>query len=332
MKNIFLLLLAVFILSACSSKKRVVVAPKILPTWYTHEIKSNVHTLYSVGDGEDREEAIANALSAMASTLSVSISSEFTIKSVVHDGEVSSIQRDSKNEVNSQVKPIRISNYLVLHSKEFGFSRYLVAIKSDKKKLFSSLHKEISQEFDSIQRKHEESVEFNLMKRLSLYKNAKESMSGLKNTLLVMNSLNPNFNDRSYVNKVFDIENRYDSLLSQITFSIDANYDARKLIPSISNGLSLSKYKILKKSKNKNHFRIALHASTVKAESYGFTLARCAISITVKNSKGEVIGSNKLNITGQSTQGYEIAKENVSVKLNAMVIKDGIEKIIGLEF
>lgn len=331
MKNVLIFLLALFILSGCSSKKRVVVAPKTLPTWYTNELKSNAHTLYAVGEGEDKAEAIANALSAMASTLSVSISSEFNTKSVVRDGEISSIQRDSVNEINSKVKAIRISNYQIINAKEFGFQRYLVAISSDKKRLFSSLFKEISQEFENIQRKYEESLEFNLVKRLSIYKKAKDTTVALKNTLIVMNSLNPSFNDRTYVEQVLKIQNRYDSLLSQITFSIDANSDAKKLVPSIANGLSLEKYKIAKKTNTKNHFKIRLKALNVKAKSYGFTLARAAISITVKDNTGKIIGSNKLNITGQSTQGYEIAKENVAMKLNAKILEEGIEKIIGLE-
>lgn len=39
---------------------------------------------------------------------------------------------------------------------------------------------------------------------------------------------------------------------------------------------------------------------------------------------------NKLNINGQSTYGYLDAKENVVMKLHALVEKDGIEKVIGL--
>ena len=331
MKNILVVFLALFILSGCSSKKRVVVAPKTLPTWYTNEIKSNATTLYSVGEGEDKAQAIANALSNMAATLSVSISSEFSTKSVVRDGTISSVQTDSINEIQSKVKRIRISNYQIINTKEFGFQKFLVAIQSDKEKLFSSLSKEIEQNFDIIQIKYEESKQFNLVKRISIYKNAKESTANVKNTLIVMNSLKPSFDDTRYIRELLEIENRYDSLLSKITFSIDANNDARKLMPSIANGLSLSKYKISKKAKGKNHFRIRLNASTVKARSYGFTLARSAISITVKDHTDKVIGSNKLNITGQSTQGYEVAKENVSVKLNAKVIQQGIEEIIGLE-
>ena len=323
--------MSLLIFSACSSKKRVEAEAKIVPSWYINQTKSDSNTLYSVGEGEDKASAIANALNNMASTLSVSIESDFTTKSVVRDGLVSSVQRDSTSEIRSKVKKIRISDYQIINTEEFGFLRYLVAIKSDKYKLFTSLNKELNQNFSIIQRKYEEASEFNTLKKLSIYKKAKESLGDVKNTLIVMHSLNAGFDDKAYLSKVLEIENRYESLLSKITFSIDANEDAKNLMDSVANGLSLEKYKIIKKSTGKNHFTIRIVSSTSQAASYGFNLARSAISITVKDNDATVIGSNKLNLTGQSTQGYAIAKENVSVKLNAAILENGIANIIGLE-
>ena len=331
MKLLLSIFLVLFIVSGCSSKKRVVAPIKVLPTWYTSPSMSNAHTLYAVGEGEDKNIAVANALSNMAATLSVSIESDFNTKSVVRDGVIQSVQTDSINQVNSKVKKLRISNYQIINSKEYGFQRYLVSIKSDKRKLFSSLLKEIDEKIDSIQIKYKESEKFNSIKQLNVLKVAKETTATMRNTLLVMNLLNPSFDDRQYLSQLLNIENRYDTLLSKITFSIDANEDARKLMPVIANGLSLEKYNIVKKTNGKNHFQIRLVSSTSRASSYGFDLARSAISITVKDNTKTVIGSNKLNVTGQSTQGYAIAKENIALKLNAQVLETGIENIIGLE-
>ena len=60
-------------------------------------------------------------------------------------------------------------------------------------------------------------------------------------------------------------------------------------------------------------------------------MARSVITITIKDNTGAIIGSNKLNITGQSSQGYGIAKENVAMKLNALIKEKGIAEVIGLE-
>lgn len=331
MRIFLIFFIALLIFSGCSSKKRVVAEAKTLPSWYINQAKSDRNTLYSVGEGEDKASAIANALSNMASTLSVSIESDFNTKSVVRDGLLTSVQNDSTSEIHSKVKKIRISDYQIINAEEFGFLKYLVEIKSDKSKLFTSLNKELSQNFSIIQRKYEDAQEFNTLKKLSIYKMHKESLGDVKNTLIVMHSLNSSFDARVYLAKVLEIENRYESLLSKITFSIDTNYDAKNLKASVANGLSLQKYKIIKKSTGKNHFNIRIVSATSEAKSYGFDLARSAISITVKDDDATVIGSNKLNLTGQSTQGYAIAKENVAVKLNAAILENGIANIIGLE-
>jgi len=330
MRILISLFLALIVLSGCGSQKRVVVQKKQLPVWYANPTKSTSTTLYSVGEGQNKQEAVANALNNMASTLSVSLSSEFNTKSVVKDGTIESYQTTSTNEVNTKVNTIRITNYEVINSNDFSFKRYLAEVKSDKRKLFIGLKQEIDQKLTMIQNENIEVKNYNAIKKLVTYKDAKISTSDIKTTLLVMSSLNPSFNDANYINKLQEIQNRYDRLLSKISFSIDSNNDAKNLKSSIANGLSAKKYSI-KNASGINHFKIHLLSETSKAKSYGFDLARSAISITVKDNKGVIVGSNKLNITGQSTQGYAIAKENVAIKLNSMIKKDGIAKIIGLE-
>ena len=329
--TLFTLSVLIFIGTGCSSKKRVVVAVKSLPTWYAKPAQSTPNTLYSVGEGENKSEALANALSNMASSLSVSISSEFSMQSRVREGSIKSIQRDSVSKVSSQVEALRISNYKVIHTKEYGFQRYLIAIQAEKEKIFSSLLKEIDQELDIIQTKYEESFQYDTLKQLSFFKQATIQTQTLKNTVLVMNILDSKFDDTLYLDKLLEIQNRYDTLHSQITFSIQADRNSEKLRTVISNGLSLEGYKMRTEKQDKNHFIVDISSKVSRAKSYGFDLARSAISIRVLNYNETICGSNKLNITGQSTQGYEIAKENVAVKLQTMLKKEGIGKIIGLE-
>lgn len=330
MKILISLVIALFILSGCGSSKRVVIEKKELPAWYINPFKTTSSTLYSVGEGENKTEAIANALNSMTSTLNVSISSEFNTKSVVKEGSLESYQSTSTNEVKSKVEKISISHYEVVNSKDFGFKRYLVSIKSDKRKLFEGLKKELQLKFKLIENRNIEVENYNAIKQLSIFKDARKSTADVKNIIAVMGSLNPSFSANIYMDKLQNIENRYEKLLSKISFSVDSNRDAVKLKPVILNGLSLKKYSIKKNGSN-NHFKILISSNTAKARAYGFDLARSAIAITVKDSAGVIIGSNKLNITGQSTQGYKIAKESVAMKLNEMVKKEGIAKVIGLD-
>ena len=318
-------------LSGCGSQKRVVVAQKKeVPSWYEHPPKSSSSELYAVGSGPDKQSAITDALTHMISTLSISVSSKFSAKTVVKEGSVNSYSGVYTDESSSEIINIRISNYELIESQSLGFKNYIVLVKSNKKKLFDSMKKEIEQSFEIIEKEKRSVEHLNMMKHLSFYRKSKETLSSLPNTLIVMSELNAVFDGSQYLSQAQAISAEYENLLATITFSIKSNNEAKNLMAPIAKGISAKKFKIANSS-GKNHFKVMIKSDIQKASSYGFTLARSAITITITDSSGATIGSNKLNITGQSSQGFGIAKENVAIKLNALIEKEGIAKVIGLE-
>ena len=331
MKILTAIFIALLLLSGCASQKRmVVVEKKSMPLWYTNPPLSDSAQIYATGEGENKEEAIKNALNTMASMLSVSLSSSFNSTATENQGLINNYQKTISSEIQSDVKKIRISNYEIINSVEQGFKEHLVLLKSNKSKLFESLKKELEIKFDIVEKRKKNMLSLNAIKQLNIYKELKTSLSDVANTLVVMDVLKSGFDGRSYIDKTEQVSSEYEVLLSKITFSIHSNKEAKNLESSIADGLS-SKNMQIKNISNKEHFKINIKSKSEKANSYGFTLARCAINITVEDHLGKIIGSNKLNIIGQSTQGYNIAKENVAIKLNAMIEKDGISKVIGLE-
>lgn len=322
----------VLVSSGCGTQKKVVVAKKKeLPSWYSNPPRSTSTELFAVGSGRDRQAAITDALTQMVSTLSVSVSSKFSAKTVVREGSVNSSRGTYTDESTSEVKEIRISNYELVDSQSLGFKNFAVLVKSNKQKLFLSMKKEIEQNFKIIEQEKESVKSLNMMKQLSFYKKSRDSLSTLANTLTIMKELKSSFSGSEYLDKAQEIKATYENLRATITFSIESNSDAKNLIAPIAKGISAKKLNIAKGSGNK-HFNIFIKSNITRASSYGFTLARSAIIIRIKDSRGNIIGSNKLNITGQSNGSYEIAKENVAVKLNALIKKEGISKVIGLEF
>ncbi|MEA1919837.1 MAG: LPP20 family lipoprotein [Campylobacterota bacterium] len=328
-KILLLFTAALLIFSGCGSQKRVVVAQKVYPPWYVNPPQSNTQEMYETGEGSTKEEAINNALSMMISTLSVSIESSYHSKTVENQGVVENFQKTVSNEIKSDVKKIRISHYDVIKTEDFGFKKYLVLLKADKRKIFESLEHELNQRFSMIDKRQKNIVNESILKQITFYQEVRSDLADVPDTLTVMNVLDKKFDGNNYLNKIETLNVHHSKLLAAISFSINSNIQAKNLVASVRNGLSDKHYHI-EASSGKNHFRISLNSHVEKAKAYGFTLARSAIAINVKDYKGMIIGSNKLNIIGQSTQGYEIAKENVAIKFNNMVEKEGIEKVLGL--
>ncbi len=325
-----LILLSLFFITGCSSKKQVIIEKKELPSWYLHPKKSTNYTLYAVGEGEDKNMAIYSALDAMVATLGITISSQYSSEIVAKDGFIDSYQATSEKKINAKVQEIHISSYEIINAQKFGFRRYFVEIKSDKQKLFSSLEKELKYNFKTIQKIYTKNEKSDILRKLKLYKDVTNLTKSIKNILVVMNGLKPTFDDSIYLNKLQMLNGRYENLHSKISFSIDSNNDASNLKNIVANGLNVAKYKI-DNLDGKNHFKIYISSKINKIKSYGFYLARSSIYIEVRDFKESVISSNTLNITTQSAQNYERAKENLVIKFSNIVKKQGIIKVLGLK-
>ena len=332
MKYIFLIVVTViFILGGCASAKpQVVVKEKTLPSWYTNPPLSNEQELYALGEGKDKKEAIAEALSLMASTLSVSISSNYNAKTEVREGSISRAAGVYKSDITSKVQEIRISSYDVLYAASLGFKRYTVLITSKKTKLFKSMVRELDQKFALIQSERKSLAGANALDKLFFYRKQKKSLQNLPNTLIVMNSLNPAFEGDEYIRKTQEIGFAYQEIVQNISFSIDSNALASNLKAPLAKGISERRLKI-KQANGPEHFSVYVTNNIEKAQAYGFWLARSEVVIKTKDYKGIIVGSNTLQIIGQSSQSFAIAKQNVAFRLGTLIQKEGIAKVLGLD-
>ena len=329
-KHLFLLVISLIFLSGCGSSKRMVVAEqKELPSWYVQVPKSTPSDLYAVGTGQNRQDAITDALTQMISTLGVSVSSEFSSRTIVKEGSKESYDATFTRKSKSEVKQVRISNYELVEAENLGYKKYAVLVKSNKKKLFESMKKELEQKFYKIAQREKIALNQNMLYQLNFYRDTLDELSSLENELIIMSELRSDFDTNKYLDKYNALDKKYATIYKKISFSFESNANAKNLEAPLAKAISEKKLHISSR-KGRGHFTIKIISHIERASSYGFTLARSSISIQVKDYKGTVIGSNKLNIVGQSTQGFTIAKQNVAIKLEALIKKEGISKILGI--
>ncbi|MFT7859847.1 MAG: LPP20 family lipoprotein [Sulfurimonas sp.] len=314
--------------SGCGSSQepQPLVQQQKLPQWYTSPPLSNSTTLYALGEGRDKKEAVATALSYMASTLSVSIESSYRAKTRVREGSVTSHEGVYDSDIASDVKKIRISNYQVLQAKSLGFKRYAVLISSNKQTLFSSLKKELEQKI-TLTHSKEKNLKNDPLAHYLFYKKLQNDLSNIPNTLIVMGELHNGFRDQKYINFLEEIEKKYNYYHANISFSISSNIS--NLGTPIAKALSKKGF-ALKKKNSKMHYRVIVDTSVERANAYGFTLARAELHIKTKSANGVTVASNVLHLQGQSSQGYSVAKQDLIRQLSNTIEKDGIAKVLNL--
>ena len=328
MKQFSLIFLVLgLLLSGCASKQKIVVAKKELPAWYVHPPKSNTYELFALGEGENQQDAINNALTLIASTLSVAISSNFSAKTVVKEGRINSSDATYINQTKSEVKKITISEYEIVHAQRLGFKRYAAVVKVNKQKMFQGLKNELDQKFAIYQNDIKNLEDLNALEQFALLRKIRANFSYIENALNVMKTLNENFNVTKYIQKMAQIDKKYQYLLKHISFWVSSNI--RSLAKPFTSALTEEQF-LVKKVRSTMHFDIYINAKIQKANAYGFTLARSELTLITKDHQGQIIASNVLHVTGQSSQGYEIAKQDLVKKVKNLIKKEGIAKVLNL--
>ncbi len=318
MKFSFLFIAVLLLFVGCSKLPTVEVAQKPQPAWMTNP-PSDASSLYGVGEGTDKENALANALNSIASTLSVSVKSKLTSDTRAYNyNGVENYTRDDEQKIALHVKEIRLSNYEILESEKIGFNSYATLVKSDKSALFNSLKDETDKTIALLKNDESTNKSANVLEQFYFYENASYISDDLLYKSLVLKVLKPSFDDGYILSEISSLKKSFSTLKSNITFSVTADGESQNLIDPFKSILSDRGFAIAQKE-DKYHLHVSITSNTIFTRAYGFNLARSAINIDVRDNKNQIVLSKKVDIIGQSSQGNEVAKQDVAIKFKQSV-------------
>jgi len=332
-KSIYVILITfVLFFSACGGTnpqvKEQLLEPKSdLPSWYINPPASERGVLYGVGEGVNKDDAVAHALSDILARLNVSISSSFSSKKVVREGRAESIDTMYIDKVSSIVQTISINNYDIVSYKKLGFKKYAALVKIDKKEFARSLKKEIQRslqittDFDALKG-------VNALHTLQAYKKRLKELEGLENKLAILSELDRSVDEQYYLQKYAVLQKSYAKLRHSITFWVIADF--APLAEPLKKGLTKEQFVIQKKHDSK-HFDIYVKTDITKSSSYGFIIARANVTLTTKGSSKKIIATNSLLLVGRSSQSFAVAKQDLVKSFNEKIKEEGVLKILGLD-
>ena len=336
MKKIFyalILTVSVFLLTGCFGVRAKSTAEGGVPKWYTTPPNNNGVFLYGTGAGYSKDDAINSALDNMVSRLSISIQSTYKNKTRVESGEFNSYYKKSEKNIKSEVAKIRVSNYDVSKSYTADDGTIYMLVRSNKDKFFNSLKKELDIKIKKAKDNIALNSNANVLKRYSFYKAAVKNLSSIVPNLLVLNVLNEDFNDKKYLNTIAKLNKDFENLKKSISFYIVADKNSLKLVEPIRVALTNAHLKVVRKKPNsKNGLIIVINSRVKNTKTMGMQVAKFAVDIKISEISGNIIGGNKLSLKGISAQGFELATEDAAKRLQKIIQKKGIGKILGVDF
>ena len=309
-----LVVLSIILLGGCAEPKvQTLHTEKTLPSWYLTPLLNNAEYIYGVGSGEDYDKSVKSALNNLISKLGISIKSTYKSNSNLQTGYREYFTKKTSTDLTSEVKKIRISNYEIINTQKQKYDFYVTLVRSNKELFKKSLIDSTDQIYADIGFKNRNISKTNPLTRYKFYENASKTLHETLPTLLVINSLDENFDNKKYLSQIKTIDLELDLLQKnmRLYFTYSKGYElfTNALKSSINDsGISISTVS----KEDKNQLEIYTSYKVNKSSSNGFFIARVSISITIKNYLGNTINTQVMNAIGHSTYSIEGAIDDAA--------------------
>ena len=325
-------LLMLVMLDGCGGKKAEppVYEKHTLPQWYLTPPKNSAEYLYGVGEGVDHDEAVKHALVNMTSKFGITVASHYESSSRFSQRYREYYSKTIRQDLQSEVESIHINNYETLEVKKIRYNRYIALIRSEKTGFVHGLIDSLDRQAKNIKAREKQILDSGVISRYNFYTEAVRKLESTFSTLVVLNTLSDTFDDNPYLQLVAEMHKKLRALKNTMTFSINGDRDSLGFMEVIRTALTDHQIKI-DAVEDKNHLSVYLSTTVGNSVSYGFYIAKTVLLVTVKDYQGRTVGGNRLNINGQATQGDSAALENASKKLQNMIQKEGLAKVLGVD-
>jgi uncharacterized membrane protein len=108
--------------------------------------QDNTATLYGVGDGKTKADAIESALSNLAGKLGTEIQANETLVKTQYTSAYRYNEEINQHTIESTIHKITLNQYQVVESKHLGYQQFLVLVSSHKLLLSKSLQQTLDQQ------------------------------------------------------------------------------------------------------------------------------------------------------------------------------------------
>ena len=252
------------------------------PKWYYKVYNSNEY-LFATGTAYDKNTAIKNALSNIASQLNVNVSSSLIINKGQHQDYYF---KDFYKEVSTKVENLPITNYQIVKLSKDDIN-YYVLIKVSKKDIAKNYKNEMANDLNKI----EELLKYK--KGFDGVVNAYKALKELKRVEKLNNIYQNLTDDRTYTKKIIILMNNINEIIKKNKFDLISN----------NSDFKLATIKLLTK-----YIRLSNNSSQ-KIRLKVYIKKQYILNQYVVNGKALFLGSHiiEINFIGKSYTSYKEA-------------------------
>ncbi len=326
MKKYFALLL-ITIFASCNSSK--IETMSGLPKWYSAPKQNDAVNLYGIGEGFSMDEATKAALKNLSSKLMVSISSE---SSMLLEENKLYANEETRQKINEVVEKMTFSNYVVSKTAQNG-ARIYIEISVDRKAFIEERTQKLSDLNKRMKDIYDDLVNKNILEKYNKLAEIINLCNEAKSISYILNGLGAGpIDKKSDMERYAFYQKSYDGILNQIEFFIELENSPKSIANVFNRAISNEKIKIAKsKTASTNLVIVNIKSDLVTNNIYGSEIAKLKVNISLLSNNNKVLGSNSIEVTGNSMVSKEEAVNAAVSSLAEKINQESILKILSIK-
>lgn len=323
-------LLSLVTLTGCDSTPSTPTQPSKMsalnaaPDWLLQPPADTTDTLYGIGSGKSRDDAIQNALADLTAKLGVTVSSQFSSQLNVKNRGFEWVKHDSQKTVKTQNVTLTLSNYEVVSSHQPLPTQVSVLIKTDKKRLTADTKLALNRFIGQAPWQQNNWATLGVIGQFQHAEKTLKALPEFERQLAVFKSLQPSQSVETYAQFIKQTEQIFLTTQNNLSFEVSA-----------SNAASAPFAKLLQQALAQNNLlkpqataRLVISVDEQISQAQGFSIVRSTFTLNTYEQSTLKAGQT-LPLKGQGLQLNQ-AKNQVQQRFKEQIEQQSLLQILGI--
>ncbi|MDA3806405.1 MAG: LPP20 family lipoprotein [Thiomicrorhabdus sp.] len=300
---------------------------EIIPAWFISPPKDNAVTLFGLGEGKTKADAIQSALSNLAGKLGTEIQANEKLIKTQYTSAYRYNEEINQHIIESTIHKITLNQYQVVELKHFGYQQFLALVSSNKLLLSRSLQQTLDQQIREYETEKLSLSSTTAFSHFQFFAKQQQSLAEFNNNLSALLTLKKTSKIQPYQTYLHDVQSNFAKAQQQTVFYINHQPTAKHIQKAISDKLLQAGFKTTQDVSAATN-TIEIITSTKQTQAYEFFIIREHIEL--KTTEGNIpSGGNQFALKGQGLN-LQQAQQQLALNFKSQLQNSTLETALGI--
>lgn len=300
---------------------------QIIPAWFISPPKDNEVTLFGLGEGKTKDDAIQSALSNLAGKLGTEIHANEKLIKTQYTSAYRYNEEINQQTIESTIHKITLNQYQIVEFKHFGYQQFLALVSSHKLLLRKSLQQTLDQQIRQYETEKLGLSSTTGFSHFQFYAKQQQNLAEFNNNLSALLTLRSSTNVQPYQNYLNDVQSNFAKSQQQTVFYINHPPTAKHIEKAVSDKLLQAGLKTTQNAAEATNV-IDIITSLKQTKAYDFIILRERVELATTEAN-QSSGGNQFSLKGQGLS-LQQAQQQLAINFKNQLQQYNLETALGI--